>query len=72
MSETITKNDLKAILDEVLPQPSQLTDVQVKGHSVVSGGVATVSLTNLGVHISTSAPTSADGDNGDLWFVYTA
>jgi hypothetical protein len=72
MSETITKNDLKAIFDEVLPQQPQLSDVQVKGASVVSSGVATVSLSNLGVHTSTTAPTASDGDDGDVWFVYTA
>lgn len=28
--------------------------------------------TNLGITISTSAPTSADGENGDIWLVYEA
>ncbi len=51
-SETITKNDLKAVLDKVLP-PQEIT------------------LSDLGVHISTSEPTSADGNDGDIWLVYS-
>jgi hypothetical protein len=26
----------------------------------------------VGIHTSTSAPTSADGNDGDVWFVYTS
>lgn len=49
-SETITRNDLTAILNEVLP--SSDTPVQT-------------------IYASTVAPTSADGVDGDVWFIYT-
>ena len=29
-----------------------------------------MTLEQLGIHTSTSEPTSADGDDGDIWFVY--
>lgn len=71
MSKLITKNDLKAILDATIP--TSVRDVEIKGESVVdNNGVATISLEGLGVHISTSAPTSADGDDGDIWIMYTS
>lgn len=31
---------------------------------------ANMSLESLGIHVSTREPTSADGDDGDIWFVY--
>lgn len=50
-SETITRNDLTAILNEVLPPPDD-TPPQT-------------------IYASTVAPTSADGVDGDVWFIYT-
>lgn len=67
-SETITKNDLKAVLDAVLP-PQDITLKTLNGNSLKGSG--NIVLSDLGVHISTSQPTSADGNNGDIWLVYS-
>lgn len=67
-SETITKNDLKAVLDAVLP-PQEITLKTIHGNSLRGSG--DIALSDLGVHISTSEPTSADGNDGDIWLVYS-
>lgn len=59
-----------------------VTDVEVNGVSVVSGGVADVTVPTATsdlindsgfrkIFVSTSDPTSADGDNGDVWLKYS-
>lgn len=73
-STDMSASELTTFLENLDPHGSGggVQDVEVKGQSVVdSNGVATISLQNLGVHISTSAPTSADGDDGDIWVMYT-
>ena len=67
-SEAITKNDLKAVLDAVLP-PQDITLKTLNGNSLKGSG--NIVLSDLGVHISTSEPTSADGNDGDIWLVYS-
>lgn len=67
-SETITKNDLKAVLDAVLP-PQDITLKTLNGNSLKGSG--NIVLSDLGVHISTSQPTSSDGNDGDIWLVYS-
>lgn len=46
----------------------------VKGNSESSyrSGNVNLTLSNLGIHISTSDPTTADGNDGDVWIKYTA
>lgn len=51
-----------------LPQIGGVTDVLVNGTSVVSNGAANVVVPVI--HLSTTVPTSADGNNGDIWLVY--
>lgn len=67
-SETITKNDLKAVLDAVLP-PEDIALKTIQGNSLKGSG--DIALSDLGIHISTSQPTSSDGNNGDIWLVYS-
>ena len=45
----------------------------VKGNSetIYRRGNVNLTLANVGIHISTSAPTSSDGNDGDIWLVYT-
>lgn len=53
-----------------LPQIGGVTDVLVNGTSVVTNGAANVVVPVI--HLSTTVPTSSDGNNGDIWLVYTA
>ena len=36
----------------------------------VKTSIAAITLSSLGIHISTSAPTNNDGNDGDIWLVY--
>lgn len=38
----------------------------------ITQAIASITLASLGIHISTSAPTSGDGNDGDIWIQYTA
>lgn len=38
--------------------------------STLTASIAAITLSSLGVHISTVPPTSADGNDGDIWLVY--
>ena len=36
----------------------------------VKTSIAAITLSSLGIHISTSAPTNLDGNDGDIWLKY--
>lgn len=36
----------------------------------IKTSISAITLASLGIHISTSAPTSADGSDGDIWIQY--
>ena len=38
--------------------------------SSLTASISAITLSSLGIHISTSAPTSADGNDGDIWLKY--
>ena len=38
--------------------------------SSVTASIAAITLSSLGIHISTSAPSNDDGNDGDIWLVY--
>lgn len=38
----------------------------------IKTSIAAITLASLGIHISTSEPTSADGNDGDIWLKYDA
>ena len=38
--------------------------------SSLTASIAAITLSSLGIHISTSAPTNADGNDGDIWLKY--
>jgi hypothetical protein len=49
-----------------------VTGIKGNSESAYRTGNVNLTLANLGVHISTSDPTSSDGNNGDIWIKYTA
>lgn len=59
--------------NELYLTPSDGSVSGIKGNSEATYRQGNVNLTlaNIGVHISTSAPTSSDGNDGDIWLVYT-
>lgn len=42
--------------------------VSVTGNLISNGNVAVVSSVNRNIYVSTLAPTSGDGNDGDIWF----
>lgn len=64
--------DIPTATSELTNDSGFITDVKVKGQSVVTNNVANLSLNTLGVHVSTSLPTANDGDDGDIWIVYSS
>lgn len=48
-------------------QPSAAIPWKIYG---IKYSTANMSLESLGIHISTAEPTSADGDDGDIWIKY--
>lgn len=66
-SNLVTSGGVKAYVDGAIPSVP-VEDVTVGGASVVSSGTAVIpAIPNI--TISSSEPTAAQGNNGDIWIV---
>ncbi len=71
MSTTTNLDTLKINYLTQAQYDAALANDQINENEIYMTSASSLTPSDVGIHISTSDPTSADGNNGDIWLVYS-